>query len=71
MVNLKKTQINLTRFTVLFKVMIVVVVFSSGFMIVEKTEINNSCVGTANKLAKEVKNHGKPSLIYCKKWIWE
>jgi hypothetical protein len=52
--------------------MIVVVVFSSGFMVVEKTEINNSCVGTADKLAKEVKNHGKPSLVYCtKKWIWE
>lgn len=52
--------------------MIVVVVFSSGLTIIEKTEINNSCVGTADKLAKEVKHYGKPSLVYCtKKWIWE
>ena len=52
--------------------MIVVVVFSSGLTIIEKTEINNSCVETADKLAKGVKHYGKPSLVYCtKKWIWE
>jgi hypothetical protein len=52
--------------------MIVVVVFSSGFMLVEKTEVNNSCVETAGKLAKDAKHHGKPALVYCtKKWIWE
>lgn len=51
--------------------MIVVVYFSSGITVVEKTLTSNGCTEVANKIAKQMKTD-KPFLVYCTKdWIWK
>lgn len=52
--------------------MIVIVYFSSGMTVVEKTSINNGCVEVANKIVRQIKTKDKPTMVYCTKdWIWK
>ena len=55
----------------MLKVMIVIVYFSSGITVVEKTSINNGCAEVAAKIVRQMKTD-KPKMVYCTKdWIWK